>query len=108
LDSMSYYGPHHSAVYAQRRLGAQILRDQPCQNADIWSDMLAYSGVCARDVAATTDNVCGLRFAFAISAAKITVFLGEALATGMGTFLLSFHALPSSTLASELSTRRFQ
>jgi hypothetical protein len=45
-------------------------------------------------VAATTDDVRGLCLAFAIGAAIIAIFLGDALATGMSALLFVFHAHP--------------
>src|SRR5665213_474663 len=73
-----------------------------CPNADIWSDTLTHRRVRALGVATTTDNVCSFRLAFAIRAAIIAVFPGYAVATGMGTFLLGFHAYPTCTLSTEL------
>ncbi len=101
------------AAWMLRRMGSdatieprfsvmQNLREQPLPECRNRLETLAHSGVSAGSVAATTDDVCGLRLAFAIRAAIIAVFPGDALATGMGAFLLGFHAHPSCTLASEL------
>jgi hypothetical protein len=53
-------------------------------------------------VAATTDDICSFCLTFAIGAAIVAVFPCDAIAAGMGAFLLGFHAHPVCTLASEL------
>ena len=67
----------------------------------MWLQTLAHRGVCALGMATTTDNICSLRLAFAIRAAIVTIFLGDAVATGMGAFLWSFHVDPRCTLLAE-------
>ena len=81
--------------------GAKLTACNHQPNAELWSETSAHSRTRALGVAATTDNICGLRLAFAIRAAIIAVFLGDAVATWMGAFLWIFHAHPTCTSCSE-------